>query len=425
MHIGLFDWMQDLKDHIDKKLDHLFRNEYAKVIAILTKRYGVSHIEDIEDVVQETFVKAMKVWGYKTVPDNPTAWLIKVAGNGMIDLLRRQKKINADAELTIRESPEKEVETMLKNEISDSQLQMIFACCDPKLSQEYQLILSLKLIGGFSNKELSEAMLKKEETIAKAFTRAKKKFRDSVQFVKVPAEMGLQSRLFVVLRVVYLLFSEGYATTTGSHILKRDICFEALRLALLLRENEYCKHPNLEALIALMCFHISRFDARIDNKGELVSLDKHDRTLYDQDLIQIGLLHLQNAQGNAIHPNNYLFEAAVSYEHCAAHTFEETNWEAILKLYDLQVRNQPSPMAKLNRIVAVQKVKGAKKALMEIQALAKEYDYEPVGLFYAIRAELLSELGDTQYQQELKKAIALTENELVKQHLRKKMAGLS
>ena len=413
--------MKNLKDHIDKKLDHLFRNEYAKVIAILTKRYGVSHIEDIEDVVQETFIKAMQVWGYKTVPDNPTAWLLKVAGNGMIDLLRRQKKISVDVEVTRKESPVKERETMLKNEISDSQLQMIFACCDPKLSQEHQLILSLKLIGGFSNKELSEALLKKEETIAKGFTRAKKKFRDTVQFVKVPAEMGLQSRFFVVLRVIYLLFSEGYSTTSGSQILKRDICFEALRLALLLGENDYCKHPNLEALIALMCFHISRFDARIDDKGELISLDKHNRSLYDEDLIQIGLLHLQNAQGNSTNPNNYLFEAAVSYEHCAAKTFRETNWEAILKLYDLQVRNQPSPMAKLNRIVAVQKVRGAKKALAELETLAKEYDYEKVGLFHAIKADLLNALDHKNYKQVLQKAIDLTQNELIKQHLKRKM----
>lgn len=413
--------MQYAKDHIDKKLDHLFRNEYAKVIAILTKRYGVSHIEDIEDVVQETFVKAMKVWGYKSVPDHPTAWLLKVAGNGMIDVLRRQRKTSTDAEVTGEESPEKEVDTLLKNEISDSQLKMIFACCDPKLSEEYQLILSLKLIGGFSNKELSEALLKKEETIAKGFTRAKKKFKDTVQFVKVPAEMGLQSRLFVVLRVIYLLFSEGYATTIGSQILKRDICFEAMRLALLLRENDYCRHPNLEALIALMCFHVSRFDARIDERGELVSLDHHDRSLYNQDLIQIGLRHLRNSQSKAIKPNNYLFEAAVSYEHCAAKTFTETNWEAILKLYDLHVQSQPSPMAKLNRIVAVQKVQGPKIALAELEVLTKEYDYEKVGLFYAIKAGILGEMNHSAHHAVLRSAISLTENELQKQHLEKKM----
>ena len=413
--------MQYQKTNIDKKLDHLFRNEYAKIIAILTKRYGVSHIEDIEDVVQETFVKAMKVWGYKAVPDNPTAWLLKVAGNGMIDLLRRQRKISKDVEVAEESNSEKEAETMLKNEISDSQLKMIFACCDPKLSEEYQLILSLKLIGGFSNKELSEALLKKEETIAKGFTRAKKKFKDTVQLVKVPAEMGLQSRLFVVLRVIYLLFSEGYATTTGSQLLKRDICFEALRLALLLRENDYCKHPNLEALIALMCFHISRFEARMDDDGALVSLDHHDRTLYDQDLIQIGLLHLQNAQYGSRSPSNYLFEAAVSYEHCVAKTFKATNWNAILKLYDLQVGNQPSPMAKLNRIVAVQKVHGAKRALEELEALSKAYDYEKMGLFYAIKAEILGELGHLNYTETLKRAIFLTQNILLKQHLEKKM----
>ena len=413
--------MQHLQHHIDKQLDHLFRNEYAKVIAILTKRYGVNHIEDIEDVVQETFLKAMKLWGYKSVPDNPTAWLVSVARNGMIDLLRRQKKMSLDTEVTVKENQEKEKETMLKNEISDSQLKMIFACCDPKLSQEYQLILSLKLIGGFSNKELSEALMKKEETIAKAFTRAKKQFRDKVQFVKVPAKMGLQSRLFVVLRVIYLLFTEGYATTSGSQMLKRNICFEALRLALLLRENEYCKHSNLEALIALMCFHISRFDARMDDKGELVSLDQHDRSLYDQDLIQFGLHHLQYARGSSNKPSNYLFEAAVSYEHCIAQTFAETNWKAILKLYDLQVRNQPSPMGKLNRIVAVHKVHGAGQALAELNELAKGYDYEKIALFYAIKAELLQELEHPDYSDELKKAISLTENDLIRKHLEKKI----
>ena len=412
--------MHQPKNHIDQKLDHLFRNEYAKIIAILTKRYGVNHIEDIEDVVQETFVKAMKVWGYRTIPDNPTAWLLKVANNGLIDILRRQRKISPDAEVSKQESTASERDTVLKNEISDSQLQMIFACCDPKLSQEYQLVLSLKLIGGFSNKELSEALLKKEETIAKAFTRAKKKFKEEVQFIKVPAEMGLQSRLFVVLRVIYLLFSEGYAATTGSQVLKRDICFEALRLALLLRENDYCKHPNLEALIALMCFHSSRFDARMDDKGELVSLDRHDRSQYDQDMIQIGQQYLQNAKNHSSKPSNYLFEAAVSYEHCVAKTFEATNWEAILKLYDLQTQNQPSPMAKLNRVVALQKVQGSKKALIALEALAKEYDYEKVGLFYAIKAEILKELEHKDYESILEKAIALTPNELVKRHLIKK-----
>ena len=412
--------MHQPKNHIDQKLDHLFRNEYAKIIAILTKRYGVNHIEDIEDVVQETFVKAMKVWGYRTIPDNPTAWLLKVANNGLIDILRRQRKISPDAEVSKQESTASERDTVLKNEISDSQLQMIFACCDPKLSQEYQLVLSLKLIGGFSNKELSEALLKKEETIAKAFTRAKKKFKEEVQFIKVPAEMGLQSRLFVVLRVIYLLFSEGYAATTGSQVLKRDICFEALRLALLLRENDYCKHPNLEALIALMCFHSSRFDARMDDKGELVSLDRHDRSQYDQDMIQIGQHYLQNAKNHSSRPSNYLFEAAVSYEHCMAKTFEATNWEAILKLYDLQTQNQPSPMAKLNRVVALQKVQGPKKALTTLEALAKEYDYEKVGLFYAIKAEILKELEHKDYESILEKAIALTPNELVKRHLIKK-----
>ena len=402
---------------------HLFRNEYGKVTALLTRKFGPTHLEAIEDAVQDTFLKAMQVWGYKEVPENPTAWLFRVAHNAMIDHFRRSKKIQyGDVPGTDQPSETNEVFTS-ENELTDSQLKLVFACCDPLLSAEHQLILSLKLMGGFSNKELAEALLKKEETVAKSYTRAKKKFREEVTLVRFPVEMGLQSRLFIVLRVIYLLFTEGYAATTGALVLKKDICYEALRLALLLRENKYCQHPKLEALIALMCFHVARFDARIDTQGNFVSLDKHDRSLYDQELIQIGLQHLQQARTEKPQQNNYLLEAAVSYEHCAAPAFETTNWEAILRLYDFQIANQPSPMRHLNRIVALEKVQGAKKALLALEQLASEHNFEAVGLFYAIKAELLQALNDEHYQETLDTAIALTANELLKKHLMSKRSS--
>ncbi|WP_190810573.1 RNA polymerase sigma factor [Flagellimonas sp. S3867] len=404
-------------------IDHLFRNEYGKIVAVLTNKFGTSYLEQIEDAAQDTFIKAMQVWAYKSVPDNPTAWLYRVASNGLIDVLRREKKKDVLEDRQLKEDGDNfsAIEPSLDDSISDSQLKMIFACCHPSLSEEYQIILSLKLIGGFSNKELAEALLKKEETVAKSFTRAKKKFRTEVQFLQIPVQMGLQSRLFIVLRVIYLLFSEGYSATTGSQMLKRDICYEALRLALLLRENKYCKHANLEALIALMCFHSSRFDARLDANGELVTLEYQDRTKYNTELIKIGIHHLESSGTEDKLPSIYHLEAARSFYHCKAKSFQKTDWKSILYLYDVQLKQQYSSMLALNRIVPFAKIHGAEKGLRELNDLNDKRDFSKSGLFYAIKAELLLELKAPNSNATLIQAIELTDNELVKKHLQKKL----
>lgn len=410
-----------MEQQLNNTVTHLFRNEYGRIIALLTSKYGVSHIEKIEDAVQDTFLKAMRIWGYQKIPDNPTAWLYKVANNGLLDKLRRAKKMSYTADENSHFEATTEASEFYSNtEITDSQLKLIFACCHPSLSKEHQLVLSLKLIGGFSNKELSDALLKKEETVAKSFTRAKKKFKEEVQLLQIPVQMGLQSRLFVVLQVIYLLFSEGYAATSGEQILKRDICYEALRLALLLKKNPYCQHPNLNALIALICFHASRFDARINDAGELVTLEFQDRRLYNKELMAIGSAHLEQAGSADTLPSKYHLEAAVSYHHCTAPTFKETDWATILKLYQLQVQTQYSPMAALNSIIPYAKVHGPKKGLEALEAWKNKNDYKQVALFYTIRAELLAELKK-EFKPDIRKAIALTENVLVRRYLKKKL----
>ncbi|RDY59974.1 RNA polymerase sigma factor [Flagellimonas nanhaiensis] len=409
--------------NVTNTVDHLFRNEYGKVVAVLTSKFGVSYLEQIEDVTQDTFLKAMQVWGYKAIPDNPTAWLYKVARNALIDVLRRDQKMTYQEKEgpPVLDEADQEDTFALDDSITDSQLKMIFACCHPALSQEHQIILSLKLIGGFSNKELAEALLKKEETVAKSFTRAKKKFRGEVKMLSIPVQMGLQSRLFRVLQVIYLMFTEGYAATSGSQIIKRDICYESLRLALLLQQNKYCKHPNLEALIALMCFHASRFDARLDENGELVTLEFQDRSKYNQELISIGIQHLENAGTQDKLPSNYHLEAARSYYHSIAKKYQETDWKSILYLYDTQLQLYYSPMVALNRIVPYTKIHGAEAALTELDNLSQKTDFSTTGLYYAIKAELLKETNSMQdYAKTLHKAVELSENELVKTHLKKK-----
>lgn len=406
-------------------VETVFRYEYGKIIAILVHRFGPAQLEKIEDAVQDALLKAMQVWGYQKPPENPTSWLLRVASNRLIDIIRRDQK------MVLKESgiPDHPGilpnEISLENSISDSQLKMIFACCHPCLSMEYQLILSLKLIGGFGNREIAKVLLKKEETVAKSFTRARKKLKGAINTLDIPIEMGLQSRLYVVLRVIYLLFSEGYSPASGAMVIRKDICYEAVRLALLLRDNPYCQHPNLDALIALMCFHVSRFDARLNDDLEMVDLEHQDRTKYNRELIQIGINHLQSSGTLANSPSNYHLEAAVSYYHCTAESFMATEWDSILYLYDLHLKQQYSPIVALNRVVPFYMVHGAKKAWELLQQYKNDNHYTEKALYQAIAAEILNSLGDrSAARKALQAAIALTQNELEKKHLQGKMQNL-
>lgn len=406
-------------------VENIFRHEYGKMVSLLTYKFGPAQLERIEDAVQEALIKAMQVWGYKEPPQNPTAWLFRVATNQLIDRLRKDNKmVHSGEEALFEKRLSVQEEVRLSDTINDSQLKMIFACCHPSLSQEYQIILSLKLIGGFGNAEIAKAMLKKEETVAKSFTRAKKRLKDQVKTLEIPIEIGLRSRLVIVLKIIYLLFSEGYAPISGEVLIKKDFCMEAIRLAVLLTNNKYCDRPEVHALIALMSFHTSRFEARTDVEGELIDLARQDRAKYDRQLINFGIEHLKKAETDG--PlSDYHMQAAVSFYHCMAKTFSETNWRAILKLYDLQLQRQYSPIVQLNRLVPFHKVHGATKALIKLQGFEKSKHFLGNALFYAIKAELLAELKNTKGSKEaLVRAIALTQNELERKHLRKKLDSL-
>ena len=407
-------------------VEHIFRLEYGKMISLLTYKFGPSHLERIEDAVQEALIKAMQVWGYKEPPKNPTGWLMRVAKNQLIDRLRKDKKmVQPDVDSLFEEELSVQQEIQLSDTINDSQLKMIFACCHPSLSQEYQIILSLKLIGGFGNSEIAKVMLKKEETIAKSFTRAKKRLKANVKTLESPIEIGLRSRLNIVLKIIYLLFSEGYAPSSGAVLIKKDFCLEAIRLASILTQNKYCNGPDVHALISLMYFHTSRFEARTDEKGELVDLEHQDRLKYDQRLIDLGIEHLEKAETYG--PlSDYHLQAAVSYYHCIAKTFTETDWDAILRLYDLQLQRRYSPIIQLNRIVPYYKVHGSRKALSELEDFEKSRYFLDNALFHAIKAELLSDLKKFKEAIEsVQRALELTRNNLEKRHLEKKLIALT
>lgn len=408
-------------------LEHVFRHEYGKIVSILIHKFGSQHLEKIEDVVQDAFLKAMQVWGYKEVPKNPTAWLLRVANNGLIDLLRKEQRVQQhdEAHHLLSELSEREKEMSLDTTLNDSQLKMIFACCNPSLSAEYQLILSLKLIGGFSNKEISRALLKKEDTIAKSFTRAKKKFKESVKTLEIPIEMGLSSRIHLVLKVIYLLFTEGYTASGGAVIIKRDMCYEAIRLALLMTQNKTTNTSEVHGLIALMCFHISRFDARMNDRNELIDLEHQDRSKYNKELIEIGTEHFRISESKPSTNPSYYLQAAVSFQYSSASSFTATNWDAVLELYDLQLKYSYSPMVRLNRIVPFYKVHGAAKGLEELTTLFDDIDLKENGLYYSIKAQLLVEIGHLEKSKEaFLEAIRYTKNEVYVQHLTKKLNAL-
>lgn len=403
-------------------VEHIFRHEYGKIISFLINKFGPSHLEIVEDAVQESLIAAMQVWAYNKLPDNPTAWLLRVANNKIIDSLRKDKKMVHYDVISHFDGKQSERDVVYLNDIIyDSQLKMIFACCHPSLSQEYQIILSLKLIGGFGNKEIAKALLKKEETVAKSFTRAKVRLKNKVKTLEIPIELGLKSRLSIVLKIIYLLFSEGYATSSGTNVIKKDICAEAIRLALLLSNNKYCNQPEVHALIALMCFHASRFEARVDSNGEIVDLENQNRGLYDLPLIKKGIEHLESASASTL-PSDYHLQAAISYYHCTAKKISETDWSSILHLYDLQLRRQYSPIIQLNRIVPYHKVYGADLAMKELREFEKSPHFSENVLYHALKGELLAELNDMMAAElSLEKAIALTQNESEKKHLQKKL----
>ena len=406
-------------------IDHLFRHEYSKIVAYLTTRYGSAKIDRVEDAVQDALIKAMYVWGFQKIPDNPSAWLYRVAHNRLVDILRRENR-----HLGIELAPEELVvppaltDNKDTGELPDEQLQMIFACCHPSLNDSEQIMLSLKLLCGLSVKEIANALIKREETVKKAITRGKQKFKNLGKEIAVPHGRALTKRLNRVLKVLYLLFNEGYKATSGNRLVKKDICEEAIRLAGLLNENPYCQTPELSALLALMCFSAARLDARVSDKNEMLTLADQDRSRWDRRYLEWGGQFLNQASQKE-HVSAYLLEAGIAWFYVSAPSFEKTEWRPILELYDLLLKVNPSPMVALNRLVVLEKVQGPQAALTALDTLAKTEDLKKSHLFYSIRADFEAALGDIEKAQEsLDMAIRLTNNVIEKKFLERKRGGL-
>ena len=342
------------------------------MVAYLTRIFGFSRLELAEDVTQDALARALETWPIDGVPDNPSAWLMRVARNRAIDLIKRDDQFRYfTPELSYMLDRAENGSGDLVDfdeQIRDGQLRMIFSCCHPDLSVDAQVTLILKTLGGFSVAEIAHAFLTNSDTIEKRLARAKKLYRDSGALVEITNAAQVGERIDAVHEAIYLLFNEGYHGTDTEETVREDLCSEAIRLALLLTEHPAGHTPKTFALLALLCFHAARLGGRTDEEGGLLQLETQDRSLWDQALIARGFHYLEKAStGTEI--SAYHVEAMIASLHCAAPTYKQTDWNKIVGLYDRLYRLKPTPIVALSRAVALGKARGPDAGLAELKNL--------------------------------------------------------
>lgn len=418
--------------NVNKLVERLFRHESGKTLSALVGIFGPGHIETAEDVVQESLLEAINTWPYRGVPDDPSAWLFKVAKNKALNIIKREKrKSYFQPEMSRHLESEWTVQPALNHifseeQVRDGQLRMLFTCCHPSISKDSQVALALKTLCGFSIEEIAHAFLSKYDTINRRLVRARKQIRESEIPFEIPRGEELQHRLGAVLETVYLLFNEGYNSSSGDKVIRYDLCLESIRLAQLIEDHPtITEKSSVYALLALMMLNASRFEARIDENGRAVELADQDRKLWNQTLMTKGFEYLTRSTEED-HLNKYHVLAAISASHCSAETFEDTNWDRILSLYDHLLKLDQSPMVWLNRTVAVKHVRGPEAALKELQPLKEKPSLKKHHLLYAIEASFYVEFENYDKASALfERAIALCPSDHERQALRDKLAGCS
>ncbi|MDB5011802.1 MAG: sigma-70 family polymerase sigma factor [Daejeonella sp.] len=400
-------------------IPHLFRTEFSKISAVLSRLFGIKHLEIAEDIASETFLSALETWTYKGIPENPTAWLYTVAKNKAKNYLSRNQLFNEKiaGEINKRTTISHEMDIDLSPEnINDSQLQMLFTICNPSISSEAQIGLSLRILCGFGIEEIANAFLTNKETINKRLSRAREKLRAEKVKIEFPTQPEIDNRLELVLTTLYLLFNEGYYSESHQSVIREDLCLEAMRLAYLLIENSNTNTPSVNALLALMCFHSSRFPARKNGQGEMILYQDQDEKLWNYELISKGGYFLKQAsQGDLI--TKYHLEASIAYWHTIK-TDTKEKWESVLQLYNQLLQIAYSPISALNRTYALSKANSIEEAISEAEKLkltSNQY-------YYILLGELYSGVDSEQAKYHFKKAHALTKNETEKQLLLKKIS---
>ncbi len=398
--------------HPNSLVEHLFRTTASKMVAALTRLFGSSHIQLAEDIVQDTLITAINHWSTDQIPEQPEAWLWQVAKRKALNEMQRKKMMlrHHQGELAQSESYQQEIDTIfLSHEIADSQLRMIFTCCHPSLKTSSQIALTLKTLCGFGIKEVARALLSSPSTINKRLYRAKQKIRQSdIPFI-IPAGKALAPRLEAVCLSLYLLFNEGYNASTGDQLIQKELCLEAIRLTKILVDH-FPEQDNLSALLALMCFHSARFEARLDDKGAIIIFEEQDRSKWNRALITEGMLYLsRSTQGSQL--SAYHLEAGIAAAHCLADSFAATNWASIKKQYQLLHRLKPNSIILLNLAIIESQLNGKRASLQTLSHLAKAGDLANYYLLPATQGIFSLQLND--YPQALlflEQALQLTDS---------------
>lgn len=402
-------------------LPHLFRTEFRKITAVLGRLLGIENIAAAEDIASETFLAAFETWPFKGTPENPTAWLYAVAKNKANNYIKRHyifaEKIVPHIRYVTSEIEEIEIDLSEKN-ISDSQLQMLFAICNPAISTEAQIGLSLRILCGFGIDEIANALLTNKETINKRLFRAKEKLRIEKVKIEFPAKSAINKRLETVLITLYLLFNEGYYSESQDTVLREDLCLEAIRLTYLLIENEQTNQPAVNALLALMCFHASRFEARKKDNGEIILYHYQDETRWNYELISKGAWFLKNAaQGNEI--SKYHIEAGIAYWLTVKEDTKE-KWENTLQLYNQLLVLAYSHIAALNRTYALSKVYGKAAAIAEAEQLNLTNNH----FYFTLLGDLYTNIDNYKAKLNFQKAFALAKSNTDRQTIQTKIGLL-
>lgn len=409
-------------------LEHLFRHQVGRVVARLARILGPARLDLAEESMQEAMLRALQVWPYQGIPENPAAWLFRVAHNSAIDSIRRSRFLEENSNVVLAELARgtsiASGDPGFEQQICDDELRMIFMCCHPEIARDARVALSLKTVGGFSVREIAAAFLADDAAIAQRLVRAKRQLREGRITLDLPSAAELDERLDSALETIYFVFNEGYAAHEGEDLIRRDLCFEAVRLGRLLAASSLAT-PRVHALVAVMALQAARLPARIDDAGDLILLEDQNRGQWDQRLIALGFHHFDLSIGGE-HISEYHVQAAIAAVYTRADDLRSIDWLAILELYDqlLEISGF-SPVVALNRAVAVAKVRGAAEALAEIETLRGNPQLRDYYLLLAVRGHLLEELGRPEEAARCwRAALECRSSEPERRFLRRKLASI-
>ncbi|MCG8556391.1 MAG: sigma-70 family RNA polymerase sigma factor [Proteobacteria bacterium] len=409
-------------------VEHFFRHEYGKLVAVLCCRVGVQYVETVEDAAQSALMAALESWTQGGLPDNPSAWLFRVAHNNLVGELRQRAGRRRILERGIARDPASEAsgvpEGVLAGEVEDDLLRMLFVCCDDAIPEESQLVLALKTLCGFSVQEIALRLFSSEAHVYKRLARARKRLRESPPQL---AELGADQyggRLPRVHQVLYLLFTEGYLSAHAELCIRRELCDEALRLTSTLTQHAVGKTPETYALMALMHLHLPRMTARQDGTGGLLLLEEQDRRRWDPQALQTGLSWLaRSAQGQVF--SRYHAEAGIAAEHALAPSFQETRWERVVECYTLLEQLAPSALHRLNRAVALAEWQGPRAGLRLLEGFEPPAWLAGSYLWAAVLADLHRRSGQRELaEQHREAALQLAPTPAIKRLLQRRLDGL-